>query len=109
VGDSHFKVQDCSPSALVSAFFCHPRAAQPGTRAVWCQAAVLSHSAHCPLQTSQHTTGAPMSLSQTAGETRFGDLAASAEKLPGRTLPTLTQPSESAVLISATLASFLAH
>jgi hypothetical protein len=25
VGDSHFKVQDCGPSALVSAFFCHPR------------------------------------------------------------------------------------
>jgi hypothetical protein len=28
-----------------------------------------------------------MSLSRTAGETRFDDLAASAEKLPGRTLP----------------------
>jgi hypothetical protein len=50
-----------------------------------------------------------MLLSRTAGETRFDDLAASAEKLPGRTLPTLTQPSESASLISAILASFLAH
>jgi hypothetical protein len=73
------------------------------------QAAVFSHSAHCPSQTSQHATGAPMSLSRTAGETRFDDLAASAEKLLGRALPTLTQPSESAVLISAILASFLAH
>jgi hypothetical protein len=50
-----------------------------------------------------------MLLSRTAGETRFDDLAASAEKLPGRTLPTLTQPSESASLISAILASFLVH
>jgi hypothetical protein len=67
----------------------------------------LSHSAHCPSQTSQHATSAPMSLSRTAGETRFDDLAASVEKLPGRTLPTFTQPSKPAVLISAILASFL--
>jgi hypothetical protein len=50
-----------------------------------------------------------MLLSRTAGETRFDVLGPSAEKLLGRTLPTLTQPSESAVLISAILASFLAH
>jgi hypothetical protein len=31
-----------------------------------------------------------MSLSSTASETRFDDLAASTEKLPGRTLPTST-------------------
>jgi hypothetical protein len=45
-------------------------------------AAVLSHSAHCPSQISQHATGAPMSLSRTAGETRPDDLAAGVEELP---------------------------
>jgi hypothetical protein len=69
----------------------------------------LSHSAHCPSQISQHATSAPMSISRTAGETRLDDLAASVEKLTGRTLPTFTQPSKPAVSISAILASFLAH
>ena len=53
-------------------------------------AAALSHSAHCPSQTSQHATAAKSRLRRTAGQTRFDDLAASAEKLPGCTLLTLS-------------------
>jgi hypothetical protein len=43
----------------------------------------------------------------TAGQMRFDDLAASAEKLPGRTLPSLGPPSESAVSSFAIYAFFL--
>lgn len=52
-------------------------------------AAALSHSAHCLWQTSQHATAAKCRLRRTAGQMRFDDLAASAEKLPGRILLTL--------------------
>lgn len=53
-------------------------------------AAVLSHSAQCNSQTSQHATAARPRLRRTVGHRRFDDLAASAKKLPGWTHLTLS-------------------
>ena len=48
------------------------------------EVSVLSHSAHRLSQTSQHATAAKCRFRRTAGGKRFDDLAAIAEKLPGR-------------------------
>jgi hypothetical protein len=66
----------------------------------------LSHSTQCSLQ---HATAAKRRLRRTASLTPINNLAASAEKLLRRTLPTLSKPSYSAILTSYILASFLAY
>jgi hypothetical protein len=53
-------------------------------------AAVLSHSMRSSPETSQHANVAKCCLRRTAGQARLDDLAVRAEKLPGRTLLTLT-------------------
>ena len=73
------------------------------------EAAALSHSVHSPSQTSQHATAAKCRLRRTAGGTRFDDLAASAEKLPGCAVHTLNQSPEAAAANFAISASLLAH
>jgi hypothetical protein len=73
------------------------------------KAAVLSHSAHCSSWTSQHSTAAKSRLKRTAGQTRFNNLAFRAEKLPGCTFLTLTEPSEVAALHVVISAFPLAH
>jgi hypothetical protein len=68
--------------------------ARPGIRLAQSQ---MINQGHGPqpqraggLQTFQHATAAACRLRRTAGQARLDDLAVRAEKLPGRTLLTLT-------------------
>ena len=69
----------------------------------------FSATARCPSQTFQHATDAKCRLRRTTSQTRFDDLAASAEKLPECKLLTLSRRCWTAVFIFAILARLSAY